>query len=148
MPRQLALEVLDSIHTIIFPAWSKSHDMLQDLVAKGTFNQDMLQLAARDIRRHKDESEGEYRYLASKLRDLLEEVKNPTPRGRFQQWFERRVAQRYFMMATIGGLLVAIILGVLSLGVGIFQAWLAYMAWKFPATSDAATSSAPTSSAS
>ena len=36
------------------------------------------------------------------------------------------------MMATLGGLLVAILLGLLGLGVGIFQSWVAYMAWKHP----------------
>lgn len=133
MPRQLALEVLDSLNAILFPPLTKSHRILRDLVAKGTFNEDMLQLESRDVR-HKHETEGEYRYLASKLRDLRDEIENPTPRGRFERWFERRIAQRYFMMATLGGLLVAILLGFLGLAVGIFQAWVAYMAWKSPVT--------------
>jgi hypothetical protein len=65
-------------------------------------------------------------------RDLYNEVENPTPRNRFERWFERRVAQRYFMMAALGGLLAAIILGMLGLAVGIFQAWVAYQQWRFP----------------
>ncbi|KAK3324898.1 hypothetical protein B0H66DRAFT_587775 [Apodospora peruviana] len=80
----------------------------------------------------KHEAKGEYRYLASKLRGLYDKIENPTPRGHFQTWFERRIAQRYFMMATLGGLLVAIILGLLGLAVGIFQAWVTYQQWKFP----------------
>jgi hypothetical protein len=123
---------LDSLNAILFPPLTKSHEILRALVAKGTFNQDMLQLESRDIR-HKHETEGEYRYLASRLRELRDEIENPTPRGPLEQWFERWAAQRYFMMATLGGLFVAIILGILGLAVGIFQAWVAYMAWKFPA---------------
>ncbi|KAK4041534.1 hypothetical protein C8A01DRAFT_14735 [Parachaetomium inaequale] len=131
IPRQLALEVLDSLNSILFPPMTKSHGILRALVSKGVFDRDMLQLESRDVR-HRHEVEGEYRYLASKLRDLYDEVENPTPRGRFERWFERRIAQRYFMMATFGGLVVAIILGILGLAVGIFQAWVAYQQWKFP----------------
>jgi hypothetical protein len=131
IPRQLALEVLASLNSILFPPMTKSHGILRALVSKGVFDKDMLQLESRDVR-HRHEVEGEYRYLASKLRDLYDEVDNPTPRGRFERWFDRRIAQRYFMMATFGGLVVAIILGILGLAVGIFQAWVAYQAWRFP----------------
>lgn len=110
---------------------TKSHSILRTLVAKDVFDKDMLQLESRDLRRP-HEVKGDFHYLASKLRDLQEEIENPTPRGFFEKWFERRIAQRYFMMATLGGLLVAILLGLLGLGVGIFQSWVAYMAWKHP----------------
>lgn len=113
---------------------TRSHSILRTLTSKGIFNKDILQPESRDLR-HKHEIEGEYHYLASKLRNLYYEIENPTPRGPFEKWFERRIAQRYFMMATLGGLLVAIILGILGLGVAIFQAWVAYQQWKFPVQS-------------
>lgn len=100
---------------------TKSHDILRTLVSKGVFDKDMLSLELRDVR-HRHEIEGEYRYLASRLRDLYSEIENPTPRGHLEEWFQRRIAQRYFMMATLGGLLAAIILGILGLAVGVFQA--------------------------
>jgi hypothetical protein len=131
LPRQLALEVLDSLNAVLFPPMTKSHSILRELVSKGVFDKDMLHLETGGLRRA-DEAEGEYRYLASKLRDLYDEVENPTPRNRFERWFERRVAQRYFTMAALGGLLAAIILGMLGLAVGIFQAWVAYQQWRFP----------------
>jgi hypothetical protein len=36
------------------------------------------------------------------------------------------------MMATVAGVIFAVFLGLLSLGVGGFQAYVAYMAWKHP----------------
>lgn len=56
---------------------------------------------------------------------------NPTPRG-VAKWFERNSGARSVMMATIAGVIFAIFLGILSLGVGTFQAYVGYMAWKHP----------------
>jgi hypothetical protein len=39
------------------------------------------------------------------------------------------------MLATLIGVIVAIILGRLGLKVGIFQAWVAYQQWKHPVSS-------------
>ncbi len=36
------------------------------------------------------------------------------------------------MMATLGGVVIAIILDALSLAVSIFQAWVGYQPWKHP----------------
>ena len=74
----------------------------------------------------------EYLYLGSKLMDLYEEIENPTPRGLVEQWLERRSGARYVMLATLAGVAIAVILGILSLAVGIFQAWVAYQQWKYP----------------
>ncbi|RYO90479.1 hypothetical protein DL763_005328 [Monosporascus cannonballus] len=74
-------------------------------------------------------------YFGSGLMELYEEVKNPTPRGFVERWFERKSGARYAMMATLVGVLIAVILGMLSLAVGIFQAWVAYEAWKHPVVS-------------
>jgi len=68
------------------------------------------------------------------LGDLHHELLNPTPRG-FEKWFERKSSARIVMMATISGVIFAILLGVLSLGLGGFQAYIGYMAWKHPVKS-------------
>jgi len=36
------------------------------------------------------------------------------------------------MMATLVGVLFAVLLGILSLGVSLAQTWIAYQAWKNP----------------
>lgn len=59
----------------------------------------------------------------SRLLDLYDEVENPRPRGRMESWLERRSKSRHVMMATIAGVGAAVVLGVLGLGVAIFQAW-------------------------
>lgn len=72
--------------------------------------------------------------FGSKLMDLYEEVDNPGPRGFMEKWFERRNGTRYVMMVTLVGVIIAVIFGILSLAVGLFQPWVAYAAWKHPAT--------------
>ena len=56
---------------------------------------------------------------------------NPTPRG-FEKWFERNSSPRFVMMATVAGVMFAVFLGLLSLALGGFQAYVGYMAWKHP----------------
>ena len=79
------------------------------------------------------EREPSYHFLASRIMDLYEEQQNPTPRGRLEEWFERRSGARYTMMATLIGVAFAVFLGFLSLGVSTVQAWIAWQAWKHPA---------------
>lgn len=73
-----------------------------------------------------------YHYFGSRLLDLYDEVENPSPRGLMEKWFERKSGARYVMMATFVGVIFAVILGILSLALGIFQSWVAYEAWKHP----------------
>jgi len=62
--------------------------------------------------------------------DLYDEIENPKPRGVLDAWLERRSKSRHVMMATIVGVSVAIVLGILSLGVSCFQAWISWREWK------------------
>jgi len=67
--------------------------------------------------------------------DLAQEVEHPTARGLLDKWLERKSGARYVMLATLAGVAVAILLGFLSLGVSVFQAWVSWEAWKYPAAS-------------
>ncbi|KAK1641021.1 hypothetical protein BDP81DRAFT_417893 [Colletotrichum phormii] len=73
-----------------------------------------------------------YYYWGSRLMDLYDELENPRPRRPIYVWLERRGKARHVMLATLIGVIIAIILGILGLAVGIFQAWVAYEAWKHP----------------
>lgn len=64
--------------------------------------------------------------------DLYDELENPRPRGLIDIWLEQRSKARHVMLATLVGVIIAVILGMLGLVVGIFQAWVAYQAWKHP----------------
>lgn len=131
IPRQIALEVLDSIHLIIFPPDTESQAILRSLVRKGSFDPDCLRYESASYR-SLEESEIGYPYFGSRLLDLYEEVQHPQPRGLVERWLERRSGGRHVMMATLVGVIIAVVLGFLGLVVGCFQAWVAYMQWKHP----------------
>jgi hypothetical protein len=80
--------------------------------------------------RRENEREICYRYWDTRLLDLYDELNNPRP-SRISRWVEMRAKERHFMIAAIAGVIFA----VLSLAVGIFQAWVAYQQWKYPVAS-------------
>ncbi|KAK8045165.1 hypothetical protein PG993_005189 [Apiospora rasikravindrae] len=127
MLAQISREVLHSIQTVLFPFNSDSEILLRGLVRKESLDPDCTQygftVGGDDFA---------YSFFGSKLMDLYEEVNNPSPRGFMEKWFERRSGARYVMMATLIGVIIAIVLGILSLAIGIFQSWVAYQAWKYP----------------
>lgn len=43
-------------------------------------------------------------------------------------------SKRYVMMATLAGVMIAVVLGLLGLAVSVFQAWVGYQQWKYPVT--------------
>ncbi|KAF4973927.1 hypothetical protein FZEAL_9113 [Fusarium zealandicum] len=81
-----------------------------------------------------DKGEGAtgYRYLDSRIMELYEELETPTPRGFLEKWLERKSGARYVMMATLGGVAIAVFLGALALAVSIFQAWVGWQQWQHP----------------
>ena len=130
--RQVYLEILDSSQKLLFSVKSpKSFAHLERLVNKHNFDASILSFESSSIRTA-CERELSYHFLASRLIDLYEELQNPTPRGRFEEWLERRSGARYAMMATMIGVAFAVFLGFLSLGVSVFQAWIGWQAWKHP----------------
>jgi len=69
---------------------------------------------------------------------LRDELDNPKPRGIIHRYFEKRCKARHAMVATIAGVIIAVVLGFLSLGVSIFQAWVSYQQWKGQVTDGSA----------
>lgn len=82
--------------------------------------------------RHDHEKDLPYRYWQERLEALRDEVQNPRPQGLLELWLERRSAPRYTMLATLIGVLIAIILGAAALAVSAYQTWIAYNAWQHP----------------
>ncbi|TAQ87664.1 hypothetical protein B7494_g4009 [Chlorociboria aeruginascens] len=100
IPRQLALETLDSIQKILFPLTdAKSRALLGSLTSTAGFDPDCLRFDSASIR-ITDEKDIPYHYFGSRLADLYNELENPTPRG-IEKWFERKSGARYVMMATL-----------------------------------------------
>ncbi|KAK7976196.1 thioredoxin [Apiospora arundinis] len=124
---KVSREVLHSIQVVLFPFNTPSEDILRSLVRKESLDPDCIQYGF-----GVGEDNLEYSCFGSKLMDLYDEVDNPSPRGFMEKWFERKSGARYVMMATFVGVVIAVVLGILSLAVGIFQSWVAYQAWKHP----------------
>lgn len=132
MPRQLALEALDSIQKILFPSLDpKSRSLLLSLISISAFDPDCVRFESIEIR-NPDEKDISYHHFGARLAELYEELANPTPRGRIEKWFHRKSAPRHLMMATLVGVLIAVLLGIASLAVGGYQAWISYQQWQHP----------------
>lgn len=133
IPRQLALETLDSLQKILFPMDQECRRLLRSLVSKEHLDPDCLRFETA-LERASDEHDIKYQYWGSRLMDLYDEIENPKPRGFLEQWMERKSGARYVMMATLAGVMIAVVLGLLGLAVSIFQAWVGYQQWKHPVT--------------
>lgn len=133
LPRALAIEALDSIQKVLFPLIdSEFKKLLLSFTSTSTcnFGTNILRYDSVSIR-NPDEHTAQYYYFGARLGDLYDELMNPTPR-RFEQWFERHSSAKFMVMAPVAGVVLAIFLGVLSLGLSCFQICIGYLAWKHP----------------
>ncbi|KAL6716713.1 hypothetical protein ACLMJK_006281 [Lecanora helva] len=132
LPRQLVLECLDSIQKILFPlSDAKSRSLLQSLMTRLSFDPDCLRFESASIR-NPDEKDIRYYYFGARLTDLYDELEHPRPRSWLQKCFERRSGARYTMMATLAGVLLAVVLGMAGLAISAYQAWIGYQQWQHP----------------
>jgi len=130
LPRALMLEVLDTIHTVLFPSDPDSQKLLKSLVLKNGWDKGLLSDRSTPWRKETD-PDITYAYFGNRLEELHKELQNPTPHG----WLQRRLKRKsdsYMLKATVIGVLIAVTLSFLSLIVALFQAWVAYQQWKHP----------------
>lgn len=127
IPSQIAVEVLHSLQVVLFPFGTASESILRRLTNKESLDPDCIVYDFADY-----DDDFSYHYFGSRLMQLHDEIENPSPRGFMEKWFERKSGARYIMMATFVGVMIAVVLGILSLAVGLFQSWVAYEAWKHP----------------
>jgi len=73
-----------------------------------------------------------YVYLADRLEELYQESQNPRPRSWLDEQLQRRSGARYMMLATLVGVVFAVLLGMAALALSALQTWIAYEAWKHP----------------
>ena len=106
--------------------------MLRTLVSKQGFDPDSLRFgtALFELSQRERERALCFPVWGTRLMDLYDEIENPKPRGRLDVWLERRSKSRHIMLATAVGIFTAVLLGLLSLCVSIFQAWIAWQEWK------------------
>jgi hypothetical protein len=132
LPRDLSLEVLDTIQKILFPVSdAKSRSLLRNLVSKSSFDRDCLDFESASIREN-FEIDLPYRFFGARLTELYDEFEDPRPRSDFEKWLQRRSSTRHVMLATLIGVFVAVLLGIVGLGVSIYQTYIGYQAWQHP----------------
>jgi hypothetical protein len=125
------LETLHTLKYVLFPIDPESQTILRSLINKKNLDPDICRLDTLSWQSSYEEPSA-YEYWGERLLDLYDELESPTPRGFLEEWMERKSGARYVMMATLAGVLIAILLGILSLAVSIFQAWVSWQQWKHP----------------
>ncbi|KAK0627982.1 hypothetical protein B0T14DRAFT_513624 [Immersiella caudata] len=130
IPRLLALETLCTLQ-LLFPSESSSQALLRNLVSKQGFDPDCLRFGTSPFELG-GEKEWAMRFpiWGTRLMHLYDEIENPKPRGRIEVWLERKSKSRHIMMATMVGVLTAVLLGLFGLCLSIFQTWIAWQQWK------------------
>ncbi|KAF2094404.1 hypothetical protein NA57DRAFT_46618 [Rhizodiscina lignyota] len=132
LPRQLCLEVLDSIQKVLFPLTDKkSRALLLSLVSSEGFDPDTLRFESTSIRRP-DEKDIPFLFLGDRLANLYAELENPQPRNWLDKWLQRKSNARHVMLTTLVGVLIAVLLGICGLALAGFQAWISWQQWKHP----------------
>jgi len=132
IPPQLASETLSTIKDVLFPDDEISQSLLGSLVSKNGFDPDIARIVDSSAHLSGTGEPVRYQYWGSRLLDLYDELENPTPRGFFEKWLQRRSGARYVMMATLVGVAFAVVLGIFGLAVSIFQAWVSWQQWQHP----------------
>lgn len=138
LPRELALETLYTLQ-ILFPHDSQTTRLIAKLVSTEGFDPNVGKHNTNGTDGNGIELKGEqkeaqkWKYWGSRMLDLYEELQNERPHGTWDVWVERNSKNRHVMMATIIGVFIAVVLGVLSLCLAGLQTWIAYSDWKTPA---------------
>lgn len=117
---------------ILFPLTDKkSKSLLLSLISTSSFDPDCIRFESSTIR-STDEKDITYHYFGEHLADLYDALEHPTPQGWFQERLQRKSGPRYVMLATLIGVIFAVVLGMASLAVGGYQAWIGYQQWQHP----------------
>ncbi|KAF7950115.1 hypothetical protein EAE96_007413 [Botrytis aclada] len=130
LPPQLLLETLHSLQYIIFPLVDKkSSKFLNRFIRdkKLSFDPDCRNY---DINNESLREDFEYHYWGDRLAKLHHLVTHPRPSHRIGQWIQRNASERNALLIAILSLVLSAFFGFLSVVLGIFQVWVAYMSWK------------------
>lgn len=137
LPRELALETLYTLK-ILFPDDSQTRKLIAKLVSTENFDPHVGKHNTNGTDENGIELRGEqkealkWKYWGSRMLCLYEELENERPVGNWDVWVERNSKNRHVMMATIIGVFIAVLLGLLSLILAGLQTWIAYRAWQNP----------------
>ncbi|KAH6867873.1 hypothetical protein B0T10DRAFT_553878 [Thelonectria olida] len=131
LPPRLLAETLHSLQTILFHFDDhRSGKILERLISRDGFDEDCAQPEGYKIF---DDSDGlEYVFWGERLATLHEFVLNRPPRNKFERWIKWQTSDSNAFAIALAALIISILVGVLTLGLSGFQAWVAWKAWKEP----------------
>jgi hypothetical protein len=72
----------------------------------------------------------QYPRWAPRLLRLYEEIEDPTPTTWLERYSDRRKSARHVYTLTYLALVLALLLGILTVTLGILQVWISYCDWK------------------
>ncbi|KAK4448738.1 hypothetical protein QBC34DRAFT_406654 [Podospora aff. communis PSN243] len=128
----LLAETLHSLQSILFRYDDeRSMAILKRLVRKEGFDESCCVHEGYKIFRDTAEDIS-YVYWGERLSVLHDLVLNKPPLGRFQRSMRWWTSETNSFLVAMLALAISIIVGILSLGLSAFQAWVAWQAWKYP----------------
>lgn len=113
------------------PNYLQSAQILKRLVDSDDFDDDCL---VHDGHIREVSPDFEYRFWGTRLAKLNLVVNNPQPLGPIHSWLRRHTNEKNGLAVTIVALVLGAFFSLLSVIIGIVQTWLAWKAWKNPAT--------------
>ncbi|KAF9878521.1 hypothetical protein CkaCkLH20_04013 [Colletotrichum karsti] len=136
LPPQLLVETLHSVQSILFPSIDrKSVPILDDLIANQdtAFDRECADYDGYGL--FQEPPAGfSYLYWGDRLALLHELVISRPPRNKLERWLHRQSNEGNALFIALVALLISIFVGILSIGIGAVQIWIAWMAWKYPLT--------------
>ncbi|KAH7111490.1 hypothetical protein B0J13DRAFT_272385 [Dactylonectria estremocensis] len=131
LPPRLLAETLHSLQAILFHFDDRrSSSILERLINRGGFDEDCAQ--PEGYKMFDDADKFEYLYWGERLATLHEFILNRPPRNKFERWIKWQTSDSNAFAIALAALIISIVVGVLTLGLAGFQAWIAWKAWKEP----------------
>jgi hypothetical protein len=135
LPPRLLAETLHSIQAILFHFDDRrSSRILERLITKHGFDEGCAQVEGYKI--FDDADHLEYWYWGERLAALYNFTRERPPRNKLERWMKWQTSESNAFAVALAALLISIVVGLLSLGLGGFQAWIAWQAWKDPVSND------------
>ncbi|KAF5012916.1 hypothetical protein FDECE_1050 [Fusarium decemcellulare] len=130
LPPQLLFETLHSLQAILFPLMDReSGKILSDLVRNNDFDPECFDYEGIPI----EPPEGiKYVYWGKRIAQLHELAMHRPPRNKLERWFQQRSTDGNAFLTALLALFISILVGIVTILLGCFQAWIAWMAWKHP----------------
>lgn len=137
LPRLVALEALYTIHLLFSHSQESAKKLIKKLQEEQDFDRDFGYFGTADKSEYPHEKAcvAQFPVWGSRLRDLWDEIRDPSPRTTVDNWLERMSKSRYTAMIAIIGLVTTVVVGVLTLVVAVLQLWIAWRQWVEPSDS-------------